>query len=58
MFKKERISVLENKDRTIKLLDSRGVILGLLFVRGDKLIIRGDLDVEESTIEPPEIKNL
>lgn len=58
MFKEEKIFVLENKDRTIKLFDDTGKILSLIFIKDNRIIIRGDLEAGDSQISPPEIKNL
>lgn len=56
MFKNEKIVVVDNKDRTLKLVDNDGRILSLIFIKKDKIIIRGELDTLDSTIESPEIK--
>lgn len=56
MFREDKITVVDiSKDRTLRLC-SEGRPVCLIFIRDDKLIIRGELVVEESTIEPPEIK--
>ncbi len=58
MFKNEKIAVIDLRDRSIKLVDDKGSIVSLLFIRDNKLIIRGELVALDSTIEAPEIKTL
>jgi hypothetical protein len=57
MFNNEKMFVVDIKDRGLKLMDG-GRVVSLIFIKDDKLIIRGELEVLESSIVPPEIKNI
>lgn len=58
MFREEKITVMDLKDRAIKLEDDGGRVVSLIFVSGDKIIIRGEFVAKETTISPPKINNL
>jgi len=58
MFRDEKINLLKIKDCTLKLEDENKNIVALVFIKGDKLIIKSSYKVSESTIECPEINIL
>ena len=58
MFIKEKIFVLNNTDKAIKLTDETNKVVCLIFINKDQIIIRGELDCGDTNIEPPVIKNL
>lgn len=56
MFKDERISLLNlEKEVSLKLMNKDKQVVGLIFIKDDKIIIRGDLVVESTTIKCPVI---
>lgn len=55
MFKEERISLLNLEETSLKLINNNNEVVGLLFIKNDKIIIRGDLVVEKTTIKCPTI---
>lgn len=56
MFKEERISLLNLENEvSLKLINNNNEVVGLLFIKNDKIIIRGDLVVEKTTIKCPVI---
>lgn len=57
MFREEKIFILDNTERCIKLSDSDRIV-ALIFITKDRIIIKGELEVGDSSIKPPEIKNL
>lgn len=57
MFREEKIFVLDNTERCIKLSDSDRMV-ALIFINKDRIIIKGELEAVDSSIQPPEIKNL
>lgn len=58
MFRDERILLIDlSKDRGFK-LEVGEKIVALIFIKGDKLIIKGDVEVMETNIVPPEIKSI
>jgi hypothetical protein len=56
MFLKEKIFVLENDVKSIKLSDDTNKVVCLIFINKDQIIIRGELDCSDTNIEPPIIK--
>ena len=58
MFIKEKIFVLNNTDKAIKLTDESNKVVCLIFINKDQIIIRGESDCGDTNIEPPVIKNL
>lgn len=58
MFKNEKITVMSFKDRAIKLEDEGGRVVSLIFISGEKVIVRGEFFAKETTIEPPKINNV
>jgi hypothetical protein len=56
MFKEERISLLNLENEvSLKLINNNNEVVALLFIKNDKIIIRGDLVVEKTTIKCPVI---
>jgi hypothetical protein len=58
MFNNEKIYIVDNKEQTLKLVDSSGKLAALIFINLDRIIIRGELLVGESNIKAPEIKKI
>lgn len=58
MFRDEKVYIIEVVDRCIKLQTVDGKPLALIFIKGDKLIIRTEGEVEESSIKAPSINIL
>jgi hypothetical protein len=57
VFRNEKIFIVENKS-CVRLEDESGKVVALIFINSDGLIIRGDVNVIESSIEAPIIKKL
>jgi hypothetical protein len=57
VFKNDKIFIVENKS-CVRLEDESGKVVALIFINSDGLIIRGDVNVIESSIEAPIIKKI
>lgn len=58
MFKNEKIYLIEKGDRCVRLEDEGGKTVALIFINSDGVIVRGDVNIFESTIERPVIKKI
>lgn len=57
MFKTEKIHIVDLKERTLK-LEQEGRIVALIFIKNNEIIIKGELDVGDSSIISPIIKKM